>query len=124
MECKEAERLVQAYIRNEIPPRKLEEFIEHVNQCPSCYDELETYYTIYFAIKYLDEDKHTSYNIKNMLNENMKKKLAQVKRQRRQKAALVVSLIILFAVLAVSVLILVAPFDLNEILSVFSGMLE
>lgn len=84
MDCREAEKMVQLYIENKIPPKKLEEFIEHISHCPSCYDELETYYTIYFAMKYLDEDRHSSYNIKEMLDEDLKKRIQYVKRHRRK----------------------------------------
>ncbi|MDD3338810.1 MAG: zf-HC2 domain-containing protein [Lachnospiraceae bacterium] len=83
MTCAEAERLVPAYLNNEIPQEKLEEFILHVKSCPSCYDELETYFTIYLAIQYLDDDKYSSYNMKKLLEEDLHRKEAGIRKRRR-----------------------------------------
>ena len=34
---------------------ELENFLEHVENCPSCYDELETYFIVHAAMQQLDE---------------------------------------------------------------------
>ena len=41
MECQEAERLVMPYIQDELPTPVLEEFLEHIQVCPQCQEELE-----------------------------------------------------------------------------------
>lgn len=123
MDCKEAERLVQPYIENKIPPKKLGEFIEHVNCCSSCYDELETYYTIYFAMKYLDEDRHTSYNIKKMLDEDLKKRAQYVRRLRRRRMMSIGVGVILILVLVLSILFFLAPEVPLEVGVFFSDIL-
>lgn len=83
MTCAEAERLVPAYLNNKIPQEKMEEFILHVKNCPSCYDELETYFTIYSAIQYLDDDKYSSYNMKKLLEEDLHRKEAGIRKRKR-----------------------------------------
>ena len=43
MNCQEAQRLVMPYIQDELTDRELEEFLEHVETCPACQEELEIY---------------------------------------------------------------------------------
>ena len=44
MNCQTAESMVNRYIEHDLSVDELEDFLEHVENCPSCYDELETYY--------------------------------------------------------------------------------
>ena len=102
MDCKEAERLVQPYIENKLPSKKLEAFISHVQKCPSCYEELETYFIIHHAIKYLDEDRHDSYNMKEKLSVDLGKKRRQIRTNKHLRVLgvyLIVLLVILIAAL-------------------------
>ena len=47
MDCRTAEGLVNRYIEHELSVNELEEFLEHVQNCPSCYEELETYFIVH-----------------------------------------------------------------------------
>ena len=40
MECKEAVKAVPLFMENELKDEELSEFIEHVENCAECYDEL------------------------------------------------------------------------------------
>ena len=122
MECKEAEKLVRDYIDNRIPPKKLSEFIEHINHCSSCYDELETYYTIHFAMKYLDEDRHISYNIQDMLRVELKRKAQYAKRFIRRRITSICTIIVLTIILIFTIIFLLIPDDTNEVWGVFSNV--
>ncbi len=65
MTCKEAESLVMAYIHNEMDVQKMEEFLEHIDGCENCREELEIYYTVEAGIRQLDSDGDRDYyNIK------------------------------------------------------------
>ena len=41
MDCQTAEGMVSSYIEHKLPVNELEEFLDHVQDCSSCYDELE-----------------------------------------------------------------------------------
>lgn len=84
MKCERALQLIDAYINNELQPKDLEEFLNHIRECPECYDELETFFTINVGIKYLEEEKLESYNIPEMLKEDLRKK-EQYLRKRKKK---------------------------------------
>ena len=65
MTCKEAESLVMDYIRHDMDVQTMEEFLEHIDGCENCQEELEIYYTVEAGIRQLDADTDTGrYNIK------------------------------------------------------------
>lgn len=81
MTCKEAERLVVPYMNDELTDEELREFIEHVEACPACWEELEIYYTVAVGIKQLDSETG-NYNIKGALEaavEQSKQRLQAVR---------------------------------------------
>lgn len=70
MTCKDAEALVMPYIRKELPEYEMEEFLEHIEGCENCKEELEIYYTVDVGIRQLDADTGT-YNIKGAMEEDI-----------------------------------------------------
>lgn len=84
MECKHAQSLIPQYIADRLSPRELEEFIRHVEKCPECYDELETYFMLSVALKHLDESQEISYDLRTMLAEDLKEKKHRLSRGRRR----------------------------------------
>ena len=79
MKCEEALLKIDAYINDSLSCKETEEFLEHIRECPECYDELETYYTISVGTKYLENENMGSYNIPRMLKENLREKENQKK---------------------------------------------
>ena len=55
MTCQEAEKLVVPYIKDELSPMELEEFIDHIKNCPNCREELEIHYMVDVGLKKLDQ---------------------------------------------------------------------
>lgn len=81
MTCKEAESLVMPYIRSELTDEELQEFLEHIEHCPECREELEIYFTVDVGIKQLDSETG-NYNIKGALEaaiEQSRQRLLAVK---------------------------------------------
>lgn len=70
MTCKEAESFVMPYIRNELSDEVLEEFLEHIETCGNCKEELEIYYTVEVGIRQLDTDTG-NYNIKGTMESDI-----------------------------------------------------
>ena len=84
MNCQTAESMVNRYIEHDLSVDELEDFLEHVENCPSCSDELETYFIINHAARYLDNDETASYNLKGLLEEDLKEKERSVRRKRHR----------------------------------------
>lgn len=55
MNCRIAEGMVNKYINHTLPLNDLEDFLEHIEKCSSCYDELATYFIVHKAMQQLDE---------------------------------------------------------------------
>lgn len=57
MTCIDTQRLITPFIQGELEIDQLEEFVNHVKNCPDCMEELEVYYVLISGMKQLDEDK-------------------------------------------------------------------
>lgn len=79
MDCKSAQSMVTRYVKRELKDKELEEFVHHIGKCKECHEELEIYFTIHFALQKLDEDKNVSYNIKQMLEDDLEAAKRKVK---------------------------------------------
>ena len=104
MKCEEALQKITPYIENRLQPRELEAFIEHITQCPSCYDELETYYIVSRAVQYLDDEKQDTYNIMELLKRDIRMKEQGLRRRRRMHWLVFFCLLTAAALLAGTVL--------------------
>ncbi len=63
IECRIAESMVTQYINHSLSVDELEEFLDHISHCSSCYDELETYFIVHEAIQQLDEPEDSSLHL-------------------------------------------------------------
>lgn len=62
MTCREAEKLVVPYINDELTIEELDGFLEHVENCDNCMEELEIHYMVDVGLRKLDEED-TVYDI-------------------------------------------------------------
>ena len=77
--------MISGFIEEKLTDEQLEGFLEHIENCQDCYDELEVYYMITIGLMQLDED-HTGTmdlkkNLKDFISEQnkelyMRKRLA------------------------------------------------
>ncbi|MDO4522366.1 MAG: zf-HC2 domain-containing protein [Eubacteriales bacterium] len=81
MDCKTAQQKIMPYIERQLKPDEMEDFIEHIQTCKTCSEELEVYFTIYYALETLDQDDQGSFNIKEMLERDLKRGKAQIERR-------------------------------------------
>ena len=71
MTCMEAQSSITAFINDEMDIAELEEFIEHIQDCEECMDELDVYYALLTAMKQLDEDRNLSDDFSQELREKI-----------------------------------------------------
>lgn len=82
MDCRTAESMVNRYINRTLTGKELENFLKHIEQCSSCYDELETYYIVHEATKQLDEEEDSAFDIKGLLKEDIRKARTEIMRNK------------------------------------------
>ena len=81
MECKTAQQMIMPYIQHELDDRQMEEFIEHIRECKTCSEELEVYFTIYYALEKLDDQEQDSFDIKKLLEKNLEQSENKIARR-------------------------------------------
>lgn len=86
MDCREAQKLVMPYIQDELTDRELEDFLEHIETCPACQEELEIYFMVSLGLKQLDEGTG-SFNMKQEMAEALENSYRRVSFVRTLKIA-------------------------------------
>ena len=87
MNCQSAESMVSRYIEHNLSVDELEEFLEHVENCPSCYDELETYFIVHAATQQLDEESRDStLNFRELLEEDIRRSRHYILKMKFRRA--------------------------------------
>ena len=81
MDCREAQSLIVPFIEGTLSDEQNEKFIEHIERCGDCYDELEVYYIVMVGVKQLDEEEHMLVDF----NGDLKKYIAFKKEQLAKK---------------------------------------
>ena len=82
IDCRQAETLVARYIKHTLSTDELEEFLDHIEHCSSCYDELETYFIVNRAMAYFEDDAPDSYNLTGLLERDLEKKEEEARHRR------------------------------------------
>lgn len=84
MDCKQAQGLITAFINDQInDDKELQAFLEHVEGCGECREELEVTFSLLTAMKQLDEDSDLSDNYIADLNDKIEE--CYLERQRKYR---------------------------------------
>lgn len=97
MTCLEAQGKITLFINNEMDYDEMEKFLEHIDTCEYCKEELEVYYILLTGMKQLNEDKALS----NDLHTDFLRKLESSKDNIINKKLDIIKKKILFAILIV-----------------------
>lgn len=102
MNCRIAEGMVNKYIDHTLPLNDLEDFLEHIEKCSSCYDELATYFIVHKAMQQLDEKREDSVlDFKELLEEDIRKSKRYIRKKKFHRAIAAVAVCVLIAALVV-----------------------
>lgn len=55
MNCKEAEKKIPSFLRDDLDGSKLEEFVEHIENCSECREELSIQFLVVEGLERLEE---------------------------------------------------------------------
>ena len=84
MDCREAQALIMPFIEGKLSDEQTEKFLDHIDQCTDCYDELEVYYIVMVGVKQLDDEEHLIVDF----NGDLKKYIDYKKEQLDKKHSL------------------------------------
>ena len=100
MNCRIAEGMVNKYINHTLSVNDLEEFLEHIENCSSCYDELATYFIVHKAIEVPNPTPSSVY-FRELLEEDIRKSRRYIRKKKFHRAVAAVAVCALIAVLVV-----------------------
>ena len=101
MNCRIAEGMVNKYIDHTLPLNDLEDFLEHIEKCSSCYDELATYFIVHKAMQQLDDnDSGSVMDFKSLLEQDIRKSRRYIRKKKIGRFSVGVLLCILIVALA------------------------
>ena len=99
MDCKRVMELMTQFINDQLAAEDVQAFLDHIDSCPECREELEVNYSLMTAMKQLDEDADLSDNYIEELNQKIETcYLDELKRKRsctRRRILLAVVVILL-----------------------------
>lgn len=80
MNCREAQSLIVPFIEDKLDDERLEAFLNHIENCSACYDELEVYFIVFSGTRQLDDDCEDISDFKGEL-----RKYIETKKERYHK---------------------------------------
>ena len=101
MDCRIAEGMVSSYIEHKLPVNELEAFLDHVQKCSSCYEELETYFIVHEVTQQLDDNSSNSVlDFKDLLEQDIRKSRRYIRKKKLSWFLIGASVCLLVVVLA------------------------
>ena len=87
MNCQIAEGMVTRYIEHDLSVDELEAFLDHVENCDSCLDELETYFIVPAAVQQLDEQSgESTLDLRVLLKEDIRRSRLYIFKMKLRRA--------------------------------------
>jgi hypothetical protein len=103
MNCKDAEKMISPFLEDDLDNRDLAEFLNHMDKCPECREELTIQFLVLVGMKRL-EDGNT-FNLKQELD-NMLRDARKKLRVRKYLKAMSLLLELLVAAMTVATVVL------------------
>lgn len=100
MRCRQAQSLVGAFIKDELDDEQLKEFLDHIENCADCYEELEVSYMVTEGLAALDHDVTGTFDLKKSLQNvirSRRKRLA-LGRRRKLRRRIIAALFVIFMI--------------------------
>ncbi|VYS85395.1 zf-HC2 domain-containing protein [Blautia glucerasea] len=83
LDCRTAESMVAGYINHTLKTDEMEEFLDHIEHCTSCYDELETYFIVNKVTQQLDEQEDGCVlDFQNLLKQDIRRSRREIHKKR------------------------------------------
>lgn len=117
MTCNEAQSLITPFINDELDIITLDEFMNHINHCGECKEDLEVYYTLLTGMKQLDDDKNLSGDFHFDFVNKLKKTEERIKRKKIQKVRKRITLILTIVIFAVITSISIKEYVVDDIVN-------
>lgn len=99
MDCKDEEKMIPVFLQDELDIKVLNQFIEHIDECPECMEELSIQFLVAEGLERLEAGNN--FNLQKALTT----RLLDARHQIKVRQALLYTLICLEAAVAAEILI-------------------
>lgn len=80
--CLEAQKMIEPYLGGKLTEDELARFIEHMDHCRDCYDELNVFHTVYSALRDDPGQQELPYSLEEMISRSK----AYLKKRKRYRS--------------------------------------
>lgn len=106
MECREAERLIETFIDDKMDGRQLENFLEHIESCSACKEELSIQFLVAEGMHRLEEGN--TFDLQSELLHRLDMAHKRVQRRRMLRKLLYYSeMAMIFLILILTIMVIV-----------------
>lgn len=110
MDCEQVKLMVNPYIEGTLTDRECLDFLRHVKDCKNCYEELETYFIVDYALQYLDDEETSrSFDMQKVLQDDIRTNEKRIWRTRLTRAVTIAGMITSEIILLVTAIIKFHP---------------
>lgn len=102
--CREAERMIPGFIEESLNDHDLKAFLNHIDTCPECMEELSIQLLVIEGLDFLEEGK--AFALQKVLDEKIESALRKLSRKHRISVFLAVFEIFAALILAFGILYL------------------
>ncbi len=106
MDCKEIQKWIPDFIRDKLDDKELEVFMEHIEECPECKEELTIQFLVSVGMEFLEEGN--TFDLQSELQDKMELVQSKLRFKRVIKYAAIgfeIVVIIVLIILALVVLL-------------------
>ena len=101
LDCRTAESMVARYMNHTLKTDEMEEFLDHIEHCPSCYDELETYFIVNKVTQLDEQEDGSVLDFQKLLEQDIRRARRNIHKRRGIQFAGGILTVILTVVLVV-----------------------
>ncbi len=106
MDCKETQRMISGFLEDELDVHSLEAFLDHIEECNSCREELTIQFLVEVGTKRLEDG--TNFNLSEELDHTMNDAWKRLfTRKRLHKTAFLLQILVIIE-LAVTIVLALA----------------
>ncbi len=105
MNCKETEKFIPVFLAKKLNTRELDRFLEHVENCSECMEELTIQYLVMIGTSLIEEGK--SFDLRKALNELLVEARKAVKRWKLLMFLSYIAEIITFIVMIIILIMVI-----------------
>lgn len=106
MECRETERLINAYINDKLDTEAIETFVNHIESCDSCREELSIQYLVEAGMKRLEDG--SAFDLQKELQTKLEQsKRKVIRRKRIAKLFYVLEMAVILLILIMTIMVII-----------------